>query len=158
MSGEPLRVPSVREVAIVGDSAIVRGYAAWFLHRVLRDYPGGLEALLGRSGVPQEKRRDVLIAQLALGQAGALWRRDLASTSGSPEGDEGAAALPSGGAIDSLLSARDAASLLGITDRQIRALAGSAHLRGQRDPGGRWLFAAADVEAERKRREALRAA
>ena len=64
MDGEPLRVPAVREVAVAGDSAIVRGYAAWFVHRVLRDYlPGGLEALLARSGVPQEKRRDVLLAQ-----------------------------------------------------------------------------------------------
>ena len=87
-----------------------------------------------------------------------MWRLADASTSGSPEGDEGAAALPSKGVMDSLLTARDAAVLLGISDRQIRALASSAHLRGRRDSGGRWWFAAADVEAERKRREGLRAA
>jgi hypothetical protein len=159
MSAEPLRVPAVRDVAIAGDTALVRGYPAWFLHRVLRGYPGGLEALLARSGVPQERRRDILQAQLALGQAGALWRLEsAASTSGSPEGDESDAALPSEGAMRSLLSAADAASVLGVSDRQVRALALSAHLRGQRDPGGRWWFAPADVHAERERREALRAA
>ena len=96
MTKAPLRVPAVREVAVVGDTAIVRGYSAWFLHRVLRGYPGGLEALLSRSGVPEEKRRDILLAQAALGQAGAMWRLAAASTSGSAEGDGGSTALPSG--------------------------------------------------------------
>lgn len=159
MSGEPLRVPAVRDVALAGDTALVRGYPAWFLHRVLRGYPGGLKALLARSGVPQERRRDILQAQLALGQAGALWRLQNAdSTSGSAEGDKGDAGLPSRGDMGSLLSASDAASVLGVSDRQVRALAVSAHLRGRRDSGGRWWFDAADVDAERKRREGLRAA
>ena len=60
--------------------------------------------------------------------------------------------------MDPLLSARDVASVLGVSDRQVRALALSAHLRGRRDPGGRWWFAAPDVLAERDRREALRGA
>ena len=158
LSGEALRLPAVRDVALAGDTALVRGYSAWFLHRVLRGYPGGLEALLARSGVPQKRRRDILQAQLALGQSGAMWRLAAASTSGSAEGEESDPGLHSEGAMRSLLSARDAAVLLGISDRQIRALAGSAHLRGCRDSGGRWLFAAADIDAERKRREGLRAA
>ena len=158
MSGESLRVPAVRDVALAGDTALVRGYPAWFLHRVLRGYPGGLEALLSRSGVPQEKRRDILLAQAALGQAGAMWRLGAASTSGSPEGEESDPGLHSEGAVRSPLTARDAAVVLGISDRQIRALASSAHLRGRRDSGGRWLFDAADVVAERERREGLRAA
>ena len=158
MSGESLRVPAARDVALAGDTALIRGYPAWFVHRVLRGYPGGLEALLSRSGVPQEKRRDVLLAQAALGQAGAMWRLAAASTSGSAEGEEGGPGLHSEGAMRSRLTARDAAVVLGISDRQIRALASSAHLRGCRDPGGRWWFAAADIVAERERREGLRAA
>jgi hypothetical protein len=51
-------------------------------------------------------------------------------------------------------SAQDAARVLGLTDRRVRALADKGLLRGRRDPGGRWQFDPADVAAERDRRRA----
>lgn len=45
------RVPQIREVAIADSFAFVGGYPAWYLGRVLRGFPDGLEALLVRSGI-----------------------------------------------------------------------------------------------------------
>jgi hypothetical protein len=59
-------VPQIREVAIADSFALIGGYPAWFLGRVLGDYPGGLERLLARSGIPSKRREDVLRAVGAL--------------------------------------------------------------------------------------------
>jgi hypothetical protein len=44
-----LRIPHVRELAVMGDFAVIGGYSAWFVGRLLTGYPGGLERLLARS-------------------------------------------------------------------------------------------------------------
>jgi hypothetical protein len=57
LSSAPItRVRHVREVGAAGSFVLIGGWPAWYLHRVLRDYPGGLERLLARSGVGPEKR------------------------------------------------------------------------------------------------------
>jgi hypothetical protein len=99
LSDEPRRVPVVREVAIVADSfALVGGFPAWFLGRVLAGYPGGLERLLARSGIPSERREYVLRAVGALIHVGTAWRLEQESGSASirPLGQYG---RPSGASI-----------------------------------------------------------
>jgi len=39
------RIPRVRELAVVGDFAVIGGFTALFLGRLLSGYPGGLEQL-----------------------------------------------------------------------------------------------------------------
>lgn len=100
----------------------------------------------------------VLDAHAALGHVGALWRREHAvSTSGSPDAKSlGSGVASRNGACWGLLSAREAASVLGVSDRQVRLLAD--RLGGQRDAGGKWLFEPEAIEAERERREMMRGA
>ena len=146
-------VPSVSESALAGEFALVRGYSAWIIWRLLRDFPGGLEEKLARTGVELGRREDVLQAHAVLGCAGALWQQKRAtSTSGRPEGVSVEPALRSAGDPAHHLGARDAAALLGVSARHVRALAGASVLRGRQDHGGRWMFDPADVEAERERR------
>jgi hypothetical protein len=70
------RVPSVRAVAVTTcELALIGGFPAAFLARVLQSYPGGgVESLLARAGVPPDRHEDVLRAVAALGHAGAIWR------------------------------------------------------------------------------------
>jgi hypothetical protein len=68
------RVPQIREVAIADSFALISGYSAEYLGRLLTGYPGGLERLLARSGVPPDRRDDVLRAVGALLHVGASWR------------------------------------------------------------------------------------
>jgi hypothetical protein len=42
----------VRELAVDGDFALIGGFSAHFLGRLLMGYPGGVERLLARSGNP----------------------------------------------------------------------------------------------------------
>jgi hypothetical protein len=143
-----INVPAVGDVAVAGDTALLRGYAAWFLHQMLERQPGGFEALLARSGVPLEKRENLLRARAALGHVGGIWRTSSSGTPGSAFA--GADAYSLGGLSGSELSAKEAAGVLGITDRQTRSL---AHvLGGRRDSGGRWWFDPARIELERERR------
>ena len=44
------RVPHVRELAVIGDFALISGHAAWILGRLLTGYPGGLGLLLATLG------------------------------------------------------------------------------------------------------------
>src|SRR3954452_18101803 len=74
MTADPPRVPHVREAAVAGEFALIGGYAAWFLHKIVEAPPGGLEATLARSGVPLDRRADVLRAWRALGEVGGQWR------------------------------------------------------------------------------------
>jgi hypothetical protein len=160
VSGPKRRVVHVQEVALVGDFAVLGGYPAWFLAGVLtRHVPGGIDALIAKSGVRAELRADILRAVDALEEAGAAWRlaqavAGSASTSGSADGELVVGDVPSERGDRQILSARDAASCIGVTDRQIRALATAGALPGSRDSGGRWWFRAEDVNAERARREA----
>ena len=144
------RVPHVREAAVAGDVALVGGYGAWFLHRLIEATPGGLEATLARSGVPLDRREGVLAAWHALGEVGGRWRM-AASASGRPEGQ------PEERPVGSM-SASDVGVVLGITARAVRLLATAGILAGRREHGGRWIFAAADVAAEQARRAEREAA
>jgi hypothetical protein len=156
MSDEPRRVPCVEGVAVAGNYALVSGFAAWFLARLLQSYPGGgIESLLARARVAPDRHDDVLRACAALARVGSAWQLEHEAMSASGrELDE-----PAGPAVRSArhggtspLSAQDAGRILGLSDRQVRRLADKGLLRGRRLPGGRWEFAAADVAAERDRR------
>jgi hypothetical protein len=155
-----LRVAHVNEAAVAGDTALIRGYAAFFLAEALGRLPGGIEALLARSGVPADRRLDVLRAYEALREVGGAWRVALAaaasgSSSGTRGGQGGGEGVPSGrGSFPSRrLSARETAAVLGVSDRYVRELgASSGLLGGERDSSGRWSFDAAAVEAELTRR------
>ena len=150
------RVPHVREVAVAGDFALIGGYSAWFLARVLAGYPGGLERLVARSGLPPERRADVMRALAALQEAGARWQLGRISTSGSPEVDGTDADVRSKRASSrselSLLSAGDVAGVLGVSDRRVRQLVSEGRLTAERDAGGRLRFERADVAAFVERR------
>jgi hypothetical protein len=155
------RVPHVREAAVAGDVALVGGYSAWFLGRVLQTFPGGgIESLVARAGVPPGRQNDVLRAVAALVHVGAEWwlatGRGSVSASGSEVDDRGEAPVRSTLHGSSFLSAQDAARVLGLTDRRVRMLADKGLLRGRRDPGGRWQFDPAAVMAERDRRMGAR--
>jgi len=146
------RVSRVRDVAVVDSHVILAGYPAWLIHRLLADLPGGLETKLARTGASPEMQDTVLDAHAALGYAGGLWRREhAASTSGSEQAPETNSVVASeNGWRWGLLTAREVASVLGVSDRQVRLLA--ARLGGQQDSGGRWLFDPAAIEVERERR------
>jgi hypothetical protein len=122
---------------------LIGGYAAWFLHELIEATPGGLGATLARSGVPLDRRAEVLRAWAALGEVGGRWRMG-ASTSGRPEGQPDEQRIGS-------MSASDVGVVLGITARAVRLLATAGILAGRREHG-RWVFAAADVAAEQTRR------
>jgi hypothetical protein len=72
-------VPHVREAAVAGDSALIGGCAAWFLHGIVEATPGGLEATLARSGVPLDRRADVLRAWRVLARSAASGGSNTAS-------------------------------------------------------------------------------
>jgi hypothetical protein len=168
------RIPHVRELAVAGDFALIGGHSAFFLGRLLAGYPGGLERLLARSGIAPDRRDDVMRAAAALVHVGATWRvREADSGSGTPMDaatDQHAGSrrggaspfAPENGATSTaweaapFLSSTEAASALALTARRVRRLAQTGVLRGLRDAGGRWQFAAADVAAERERRMILR--
>jgi excisionase family DNA binding protein len=170
VSDEPRRVSVIREVAIADSFVLVGGYPAWYLGRVLRGFPGGLEALLVRSGIPPERRDDVLRAVGALVHVGTAWRLDQERGSGSGTNvDEGAdphapsrrgLLLSTRGSIEAstsraaspVLGTSEVASALGVSPRMVRRLAATGDLPGHRDAGGRWQFTVADVAAERERR------
>src|SRR5215210_5042918 len=97
------RVAQIGEAAVVGQHALVGGYAAWFLARVIENTPGGLERVLARSGVPLERRVSVLQAHAALGEAGTRWQLNRAgATAGTGEPGADADRLPSEGDADPL--------------------------------------------------------
>jgi hypothetical protein len=175
VSEEQRRIPHVRELAVAGDFALIGGFSAFFVGKILSGYPGGLERLLARSGLPAERRNDVLRAVGALVHAGAKWRVEGEAGSGSASGSGtvpsafAAPCAPSRRAVpfeahrigeaspaareaSPFLGSAEVASVLGISPRMVRRLASSGALPGQRDAGGRWLFAAVDVAAERARR------
>jgi excisionase family DNA binding protein len=151
------RVPVVDEVVVVGDCAIVRGYPAYFIGlafsdgRMRRDF----EALMARSCVPLKEREQIMRVFTALAAAGSLW---CSSDSGTETGDADCDARTSEQrespslVFGSVLSASEAALLLGLTDRQVRKLAAAGRLRGERDRAGRWRFRLSAIEAEAERR------
>jgi excisionase family DNA binding protein len=170
---EQRRIPHIRELAVVGDYAVIGGHSAFFLGRLLGGYPGGLERLLARSGIPAERCEDVLKAVAALVHVGTTWQLEQESGSGSASGTRRGAEVgspvrssshdgfskstngtPSMSARETspFLGTSEAAVALGVSTRLVRRLASTGALRGQRDAGGRWQFAAADVAAERDRR------
>jgi excisionase family DNA binding protein len=162
------RVPQIREVAIADSFAMIGGFPAWFLGRVLLGYPGGIERLLARSGIPPDRRDDVLRAVGALAHVGIAWR--LAQERGSAGSGTNIAeaaepharshheqrapgnASPVAGEPLPLLNTGEAAAALHVSTRFVRRLAATGALPARRDGGGRWLFTAAAVEAERERR------
>jgi excisionase family DNA binding protein len=162
------RVPQIREVAIADSFAMIGGFPAWFLSRIVVGYPGGLERLLARSGIPPERRDDVVRAVGALAHVGTAWR--LSQERGSagsgtniaeaaephaPSQHEQAPSNPPLAAAAwealPLLSTAEVATVLRVSTRFVRRLAATGALRARRD-GGRWRFDAAVVEAERERR------
>lgn len=150
------RVAHLNEAAIVdGPAALVGGYAAWFIAETLDRI--GLDALLTRSGVPPARRAEVLRATAAIREVAGDFRLEQAksaSTSGSAEAAGAYAGLASVGHESSpSLSTRDAAKVLGVSDRRVRWLARASLLAGQRDVGGRWWFAPAEIETELQRRQ-----
>jgi hypothetical protein len=150
------RVAHVNEVCTLGEHAVVGGFPAWFLFRLLADLPGGLDAKLGRYGLPPERHAAVLRAVAALEHAATAWRLNRAtSASGSDQTSDVEAAVRSqgvSGMSEQLLPARDAASVLGLTDRGVRLLASQGRLAGSRDSAGRWFFHRDVIAAERERR------
>jgi hypothetical protein len=171
VSEEQLRVPHVREVAVIGNFAVIGGHAAWLLGRLLSGYPGGLELLLARSGISVDRRGDVLRAVGALVHAGTNWRLEHEAGSGSGTSPSATVApraplhrvgffpIERNGEVSSaareaspLLGTTEVASILGVSTRLVRRLASAGALSGQRDVGGRWQFAPADLAAERTRR------
>jgi hypothetical protein len=86
VSEEQRRIPHVRELAIVGDYAVIGGHSAFFLSRLLGGYPGGLERLLARSGIPAERADDVMKAVSALVYVGTIWQLEQESASASGTG------------------------------------------------------------------------
>jgi len=145
--------PRVTGAAVAGDIALIGGYPAWFLHKLIEATPGGLEATLARSGVPLDRRAEVLQAWSALGEVGGRWRM-ATSASGSAERQPAGEAQ---GSSDGHLSASDVGVVLGMTSRGVRMLATAGILAGRREHG-RWIFAAADVAAEQTRRAEREAA
>jgi hypothetical protein len=141
----------------------------------LAGYPGGLDRLLARSGIPAERCEDVLKAVAALVYVGTAWQLEQGSgsasgsASGTRLGSEAGSHVwssrhdgfskstngaPSMSARETspFLGTSEAAVALGVSTRLVRRLASTGALRGQRDAGGRWQFAAVDVAAERDRR------
>jgi hypothetical protein len=168
---EQRRIPHVRELAVMGDFAVIGGFSAFFLGRLLTGYPGGLERLLARSGIPPERRDDVLRAVGALIHVGANWRLEHESGSGSgtnvaqeadphasskrgplPSTHENGVASATPSEASPILSTKEVAGCLGVSTRLVRRLASTGALPGQRDAGGRCQFAILDVAAERERR------
>ena len=92
-----------------GDTALVRGYAAWFLAQLLERQAGGLDALLARSGMPLAKGDNVLRAHTALGHAGGLWRISTSGSGGNWWGGNGADSTRALSTLDQL-SPREVAS------------------------------------------------
>jgi excisionase family DNA binding protein len=163
LTSERRRVPHVQAVAVVGSHTLIGGFPAYFLSRLLVNLPGGLTAQLGRYGLSAEHHADVLRAVDGLRHAGAAWQLERAREAGSGSGSDPANEIgprlllkghegASFHGSSLLLSADDAASVLGISGRRVRMLAGKGLLPGHRDSGGRWRFAAADVEAVREQR------
>jgi excisionase family DNA binding protein len=172
VSDEPRRVPVVREVAIADSFALIGGFSAHFLGRLMSGYPGGLERLLVRSGIPPDRRDDVLRAVGALVHVGANWRleHEVGSGSGtSPSAvtdlrapskrdgfsssiHENGEASTAAREASPILGTSEVASVLGVSPRLVRRLAATGDLPGHRDAGGRWQFTVADVAAERERR------
>jgi excisionase family DNA binding protein len=170
VSEEQRRIPHVRELAVIGDYAVIGGHSAEFLGRLLAGYPGGIERLLARSRVPPKRREDILRAVGALVLVGANWRleHEGGSASGTAPGAGPNSHAPSkrdgfsspeqnGKAFTAseaspFLGTSEVASVLGVSTRMVRRLTSTGALRGQRDAGGRWQFAPADVAAERTRR------
>jgi hypothetical protein len=164
------RIPHVRELAVIGDYAVIGGHSAEFLGHLLAGYPGGIERLLARSRVPPKRREDILRAVGALVLVGANWRieHEGGSASGTAPGAGPNSHAPSkrdgfsspeqnGGASTAseappFLGTSEVAGVLGVSTRMVRRLANTRALLGHRDAGGRWQFAAADVAAERTRR------
>ena len=156
MSDERRRVPQVQAVAVVGAHALIGGFPAYFLSRLLVNLPGGLTAQLGRYGLSAEHHADVLRAVDGLRHAGAAWQlayaREAASRTGSDFEAEPNSRIRSGSnGLLPVLSAEDAALVLGVSSRWVRALAEKGSLRGHRT-GGRWCFAPDDVAAAREQR------
>jgi hypothetical protein len=171
VSDEPRRVPHVRDIAVAGDFALIAGYPAELLGRLLTGYPGGLERLLARSEIPSERRDDVLRAVGALAQVGTVWRLEQERRSGSgtafdeevdphapskrgllPSTYENGEASTAAREASPTLGTSEVASVLGVSTRLVRRLAQTGALRGRRDAGGRWQFTVANVAAERERR------
>jgi Helix-turn-helix domain len=169
------RIPHVRELAVAGDFALVGGFSAFFVGKILCGYPGGLARLLSCSGIPAERCEDVLKAVAALVYVGTAWQLEQGSgsasgsASGTRLGSEAGSHVRSSshdgfsksknGALSMsareaspFLGTSEAAAALGVSTRMARRLASTGALRGQRDAGGRWQFAPADVAAERTRR------
>jgi hypothetical protein len=57
MVSEEQRRPHVRELAVAGDFALVGGFSAFLVGRILSGYPGGLERLLCAVGNPARALR-----------------------------------------------------------------------------------------------------
>jgi helix-turn-helix protein len=168
----PRRIPLIREVAIADSFALIGGYPAELLGRLLTGYPGGLERLLARSGIPSERREDVLRAVGALVHVGTAWRFEQERGSGSGtsvDGEAGPHAPSSRGLLplthqnrdgsptaareaSPILGTSEVASALGVSPRFVRRLASMGAFPGRRDAGGRWQFDVADVAAEHERR------
>jgi hypothetical protein len=155
------RVPHVREVAVMPgrDAVVLGGFTCWLLVGLIEKIPGGVETIVARAALTEQEREDVLTAVKALRIVGGLWRleqRGAASVSGNAEEVVRELDVPSNRATPTgdprTLSSREAASVLGLTDRQIRGLAMAGRLPGRRGSDGRWAFLAADVAAERDRR------
>jgi hypothetical protein len=137
VSDEERRVPHVRVVAVAGDFALVAGFPAYFLARLLLALPGGLAAQLGRYGLPPEQHADVLRAIDALRHAGAAWQLEQARQAASASGSDRTGGTDSrirSGRGDALLTSKDVAVILGVTPRRVRMLAEHGGcLRGHRD-------------------------
>lgn len=149
-------VNHVRDAAVAGDTALVRGFSAWFIGRLLEDVKGGLETVLQANRVTPERRADVLRAHAALLEVGATWRlAQAASGSGSENPDQSQVEARSGNSACPSLGSRDVANALDVSDRQARSLAAQGLLRAERDAGGRWQFDPDSVREEQERRRAM---
>jgi hypothetical protein len=151
--------PAESDSRVVGDCAIVHGHAALILGKALSSGPlrRELELCMARESLATRQREEVADAVQVLWAAGVTWR--LASGNrGSPEGQADVRQRRSGREVRIAspfsLSAREAAGVLGVSDRRVRQLAGEGRFAARKGRRGRLEFDAAEVEAERQRREA----
>jgi hypothetical protein len=169
VSEEQHRIPHIRELAVAGDFALIGGFSAHFLGRLFTGYPGGVERLLARSGIPTERCDDVLRAVAALVHVGTTWRLQQEACSGSgtsmderadrhlpsnghdvvlPEPENHPASTAAGRASP-FLGTSEAAAALGVSTRLVRRLASTGALREQREPRHRHTRDAAGIGAAR---------
>lgn len=144
----------VEDVAIAGDTVLLRGRAAFLVALILERHVagGGLRRLLQIIGANFEQRDSALRAFEALAEVGESWRcHQIASTDGNAK----AAVDEAGPSSERWISTSEASALSGYTPQRLTQLARAKALPAQRRAGRWWVDRDAVLElAERRSRAA----